>query len=114
MKDLFCLLFLLFARSYSSLNETLKAEIQKKIQAVKMRYIRRTFGSLSPTPTTTTNMEISSVVKRVPNFEDILIIVKKRKLRKNGRVTRGNSLSKTVLNFSAEEEATGKPTQWAN
>ena len=75
---------------------TLNAELQRKIQAVEMRCLRRLLGISYQDHIT--NVEVRRRVgQEVHQYEDLLTIVKKRKLRWYGHITRSGGLAKTIL-----------------
>ena len=81
---------------YACESWTLTAELQRRLQAVEMRCLRRLLGiSYSDH---ITNEEIrQAVTQQVKHYEDLLTTAKKRKLRWYGHVTRSDGLSKTIL-----------------
>ena len=75
---------------------TLNADLQRRIQAVEMRCLRRLLGISYRDRIT--NLEVRRRVSQgVRQYEDLLTIVKQRKLRWYGHVTRSNGLAKTIL-----------------
>ena len=75
---------------------TLNADLQRRIQALEMRSLRRLLG-ISNKDHVTNEAVRYRVAKSIGPFEDLLSIVKAKKLRWYGHVTRSNGLAKTVL-----------------
>ena len=75
---------------------TLNADLQRRIQAVEMRCLRRLLG-ISYKDHVTNNEVRRRVTQQVRHYEDLLTTVKKRKLRWYGHVTRSEGLAKTIL-----------------
>ena len=75
---------------------TLNADLQSRIQALEMRSLRRLLG-ISYKDHVTNEEVRNRVTKIIGPFEDLLSIVKAKKLRWYGHVTRSNGLAKTVL-----------------
>ncbi|KAJ8379015.1 hypothetical protein AAFF_G00231840 [Aldrovandia affinis] len=81
---------------YACESWTLTAEIQQRIQSFEMRCYRRLLG-ISYTQHIT-NMEIRQRISQaIGRHDDLLTIVKKRKLRWYGHITRSSGLAKTIL-----------------
>lgn len=81
---------------YSCEAWTLTAELQRRIQALEMRCYRTILGISYMDHIT--NEEVRNTIRRkVGQYEDLLTIVKRRKLKWYGHVTRANSLSTTIL-----------------
>ncbi|KAJ8398441.1 hypothetical protein AAFF_G00426960 [Aldrovandia affinis] len=81
---------------YACESWTLTAEIQQRIQSLEMRCYRRLLG-ISYTQHIT-NMEIRQRISQaIGRHDDLLTIVKKRKLRWYGHITRSSGLAKTIL-----------------
>ena len=75
---------------------TLTAQLQRRIQTTELRCLRRVL--CIPYNTHTTNEEVRrTFTHHVNHYEDLLTIVKKRKLGWYGHVIRPNGLSKTIL-----------------
>ena len=75
---------------------TLTADLQRRIQAVEMRCFRRLLG-ISYTDHVTNEEVRNTIRQHIDRYEDLLTIVKKRKLKWYGHVTRGKGLAKTIL-----------------
>ena len=75
---------------------TLTAELQRKIQAVEMRCFRRLLG-ISYTDHITNNEVKRRIRQHLGHYEDLLTLVKKKKLRFYGHTVRSNGMSKTIL-----------------
>ena len=81
---------------YSSESWTLTAEIEKRIQAAEMRCFRRLLNISYREHIT--NVEVKSrISKAIGSFEDLLTVVRKRKLKWYGHVARSEGLAKTFL-----------------
>ncbi|KAJ8362161.1 hypothetical protein AAFF_G00391040 [Aldrovandia affinis] len=81
---------------YACESWTLTAEIQQRIQSLEMRCYRRLLG-ISYTQHIT-NMEIRQRISQaIGRHDDLLTIMKKRKLRWCGHITRSSGLAKTIL-----------------
>jgi len=93
MKLLYALIYSIFL--YACESWTLTAELQRKIQTTELRCLRRVLGI--PYNTHTTEEVRRTITQHVNHYEDLLTIVKKRKLRWYGHVIRSNGLSKTIL-----------------
>ena len=75
---------------------TLTAELEKRIEALETRCFRRVLGISYKDHIT--NVEVKRQIKQaIGEYVDLLSIVKKRKLRWYGHVTRSNGLAKTIL-----------------
>ena len=75
---------------------TLTEELEKKIQTTEMRCFRRLLGFSYRDHVT--NEEVGNRIKQaVGPYEDLLTIVKKRKLRWYGHKTRSTGLAKMIL-----------------
>lgn len=86
---------------YACESWTLTAELQRKITAVEMRCYRRVLG-ISYKDRVTNEEVRALIIAHRKNYEDLLSIVKRRKLRWYGHVTRGSGLSKTILQGSVQ------------
>ena len=75
---------------------TLNADLQRKIQAVEMRCLRKLLG-ISYKDHVTNNEVRRKITQHVSHYEDLLTTAKKRKLRWYGHVTRSEGLAKTIL-----------------
>ena len=81
---------------YACESWTLTAELQRRIQAVEMRCLRRLLGISYKDHIT--NEEVRQIItQQVKHYEDLLTTAKKRKLRWYGHLTRSDGLSKTIL-----------------
>ena len=81
---------------YACESWTLNAELQRRIQAVEMRCLRRILG-ISYMDHITNEEVRQTITQQVRHYEDLLTTAKKRKLSWYGHVTRSNGLSKTIL-----------------
>ena len=75
---------------------TLTAELEKRVQALEIRYFRRLLSISYKNHIT--NEEVRNRIKQASGlYEDLLSTVKRRKLIWFGHVIRGGGLAKTVL-----------------
>ena len=94
---------------YACESWTLNADLERRISAMEMRCYRRLLGiSYSEH---ITNKEIMRVItKEIGEHDSLLSIVKSRKLKWYGHVTRSSGLSKTILQGTVEgKRKTGRP-----
>ena len=76
---------------------TLTAELEKRTQAFEMRCYRRRLLNISYKDHVT-NEEIRRKIRAaIGEYDELLIVVKKRKLRWFGHVSRSSGLAKTIL-----------------
>ena len=75
---------------------TLTAEIERKIQTVKMRSFRFLLG-ISYKDHITNEEVRSRIRKAIGPYEELLSTVKRRKMKWYGHVTRASGFAKTVL-----------------
>ena len=75
---------------------TLNAETQRRIQAVETRSLRNVLG-ISYTDHVTNEEVWRRITQQVGYYEELLTVVKKRKLRWYMHITRSNRLFKTIL-----------------
>ncbi|XP_071488270.1 uncharacterized protein [Diadema antillarum] len=71
----------------------------RRIQAVEMRCYRRILG-ISYKDHVTNESVLKTIRQTIDHYEDLLTIVKKKKLKWYGHVTRSDGLSKTILQGS--------------
>ena len=81
---------------YASETWTLTAELQRRIQALEMKCYRTILG-ITYRDRVTNDTIRGLIAAHVDNYEDLLSIVIKKKLKWYGHVTRGNGLSKVIL-----------------
>jgi sorting nexin-29 len=75
---------------------TLTAELEKRIQALEMRCYRRLLGISYKDHIT--NEEVKKRIRQaIGPYEELITTIKRRKLKWFGHVTRGEGLTKTVL-----------------
>ena len=75
---------------------TLIAELQRRIQAMEMRCYRRILRIVYKDHVT--NKEVRALIQQaIGPHEDLLTIVKRRKLQWYGHVSRSSDLAKTIL-----------------
>ena len=81
---------------YACESWTLKAELQRRTQAIKMRCYRKILHILYKDHVT--NEEVRAKIQQATGpHEDLLTIVKRRKLQWYGHVSRSSGLAKTIL-----------------
>ena len=81
---------------YACESWTLTAEIERRIQALEMRYYRRLLNSSYKDHVT--NEEVRNRIQNATGVhDDLLTIVKKRKLRWYGHISRSSGIAKTIL-----------------
>ena len=81
---------------YACESWTLTADLQKKIQAFEMRCYRKIFG-ISYKDHVRNEEVRDRVWQAIGRHDDLLTIVKKRKLKWYGHVTRSSGLAKTIM-----------------
>ena len=81
---------------YASETWTLTAELQRRIQALEMKCYRTILG-ITYRDRITNDAIRRLIATHVDNYEDLLSTVIKKKLKWYGHVTRGNGLSKVIL-----------------
>ena len=91
MRSLIMSIFLYACESW-----TLTAEIERRIQAIEMRCYRRLLG-ITYRDHITNEAVKSQIRQEIGPFEGLSNIVKKRKLKWYGHVTRSSGLAKTIL-----------------
>ena len=74
----------------------LTAELQRRIQAMEMRCYRQILH-ISHKDHVTNKQVHAKIQQAIRSHEDLLIIVKRRKLQWYGHVTRSSGLAKTIL-----------------
>ena len=91
MRSLVTPIFLCACESY-----TLTAELQRKIQAMEMRCYRK--KQRISYKDHVTNEEVRAKIQQaIGPYEDLVAIVKRRKLQRYGHVSRSSGLAKTIL-----------------
>ena len=81
---------------YACESRTLRAELQRRIQAMEMRCYRKTLHISYKNHVT--NEEVRAKIQQVTGpHEDLLTIVKRYKLQWYGHVSRSSGLAKTIL-----------------
>ena len=81
---------------YACESWTLTAELQRRIQAIEMRYYRK-IVHISYKDHVTKEEVRAKIQQATGPHEDLLTIVKKRKLQWYGHVSRSSGLAKTIL-----------------
>ena len=86
---------------YACESLTLTAELQRRIQAMEMRCYRKILHISYKDHVT--NKEVRSKIQQaIGPHEDLLTIVKRRKLQLYGHVSRSSGLAKTILQGSVK------------
>ena len=81
---------------YACKSLTLTDELQRRIQAIEMRYYRKILHI--PYKDRVTNEEVhGNIQQAIGPHRDLLTIVKRRKLQWYGHVSRSSGLAKTIL-----------------
>ena len=91
MRSLVISIFLCACETWTS-----SADTERRIRALEMRCFRRLFG-ISYRDRITNEEVKNRVINEIGPYTDLLAIVKQRKLRWYGHVTRSSGLSKTIL-----------------
>ena len=81
---------------YACESWTLTADLERRIQATEMRCYRRLLG-ISYKDHITNEKVRERISQAIGPWEDLLTIVRKRKLKWYGHITRSTGLAKTVL-----------------
>ena len=91
---------------YACESWTLTAKLKKRTQAFEMRCYRRLLNiSYKSYKDHVTNKEVRSKIQAgIGDYDELLTLVKKRKLRWFGHVTRSSGLAKTILLGTVEEK----------
>ena len=100
---------------YACASWALTAELQRRIQTMDFRCLRRVFGI--PYNTHTTNEKVRrTITQHVHHLEDLLAIVKKRKRRWYGHIIRSNGLSNTIFQGTVQvkRKRGGQKKKWAD
>ena len=87
---------------YACESWTLTAEIERRIQALEMRCYRRLLNISYEDHVT--NEEVRNRIQNAIGVnDDLLTIVKKRKLRWYGHISRSSGMAKTILQVTVKE-----------
>ena len=86
---------------YACESWTLTAELQRRIESLEMKCFRRLLG-ISYKDHVTNESIRRTVTQHIGQHDDLLTVVKKRKLQWYGHVTRSNGLSKTIFQGTVE------------
>ena len=82
---------------------TLTADLQRRINALEMRYFRKILN-ISYTAHITNDAVCNKISAVIGPYEDLLTSIKKRKLRWYGHVARSGGLAKTLMQGTVQEE----------
>ena len=88
---------------YACESWTLTAELQRRMQAMEMRYYRKILH-ISYKDHVANEGVCANVQQAIGRHEDLLTIVKRRQLKWYGLVSRSSGLSKTILQGTLKEE----------
>ena len=87
---------------YACESWTLTAEIERRIQALEMRYYRRLLNISYKNHVT--NEEVRNRIQNATGVhDDLLTVVKKRKLRWYGHMSRSSVMAKTILQWTVKD-----------
>ena len=86
---------------YACESWTLTAKLQRRIESLEMKCYRRLLG-ISYRDHVTNESIRRTITQHIGQHDDLLTVVKKRKLQWYGHVTRSNGLSKTILQGTVE------------
>ena len=90
---------------------TLTAELQRRIQSLEFRWLRKMVG-ISYKDRITNEHARKTITTHIGQYEDLLATVKRRKLKWYGHVTRSNGLTKVILQRTVEgKRRRGRPTE---
>ena len=109
MRSLVTSIFLYACESW-----TLTAELQRRIQAMEMRCYRKILH-ISYKDHVTTNKKVCAKIQQgVGPHEDLLTIIKRRKLQWYGHVSHLSGLAKTILQGTVKEgrRQSGQRKRW--
>ena len=81
---------------YACESWTLTAQIERRIQALEMRCYRRLLN-ISYKDHVTNEEVRNRIQKAIGVHDDLLTVVKKRKLRRYGHISRSSGMTKTIL-----------------
>ena len=87
---------------YACESWTLTAEVERRIQALEMRYYRRLL-SISYKDHVTNEEVRNRIQNATGGHDDLLTMVKKRKLRWYGHISRSPGMTKTILQGTVKE-----------
>ena len=97
---------------YASESWTLTAELEKRTQAFEMRCYRRLLN-ISYKDRVTNEEVRRKIQSAIGEYDELLTLVKKWKLRRFGHVSRSSGLAKTILQGSVEgKRKRGRQKKW--
>ena len=106
MRSLVISIFLYACESW-----TLTAELEKRTQAFEMRCYRRLLNIIYKDHVT--NEEVRRKIQAaIGEFDELLTLVKKRKLRWFGHVSRSSGLAKTILQGTVKRKRGRQKKRW--
>ena len=94
---------------------TLTAELQRRIQSLEFRCLRKIIG-ISYKERVTNDHVRKTIVKHIRPYEDLLATLKRRKLKWYGHVARSDGLTKVILQGTVEcSRRRGRPKKnWSD
>ena len=95
IRHLCALVFSIFLYAYEMW--TLTTELQKKIQVMELRCYCKIAPGISFTDLITNEQVCKTIRHHIGLYEALLMMIKKRKLRWYGHVTRSSGLAKIIL-----------------
>ena len=103
--------FILSTFLYACEGRTLTAEIERRIQALEMRCYRRLLNISYKDHVT--NEGIRNRIQNAMMHDDLLTMVKKRKLRWYGHISRSSGMAKTILQGAVKGASMkGRQKRW--
>ena len=105
MRSLVISIFLYACESW-----TLTAELEKRMQAFEMRCYRRLLD-ISYKDHVTNEEARRKILETIGEYDELLTLVKKRKLRWFGHVSRSSSLAKTILQGTVKGKKKKRQTE---
>ena len=87
---------------YACESWTLTAELERKIGVMEMRCYRKLLGGITYLDRVTNDNVRRMIKEAMGPYDELLSIVKKRRLRWYGHVMRSTGLSKTILQGTVE------------
>ena len=93
----------IFIFLYACESWTLTAELEKRTQAFEMRCYRRLLN-ISYKDHLTNEEVRRKIQEAIGEYDELLTLVKKRKLRRFGHVSRSSGLAKTILQGTVKEK----------
>ena len=89
---------------------TITADIERRMQALEMTYFRTLLG-ISYREHMTNEEVKARIGNAIGPYEDLLTLVKRRKRKWYGHVTRSSGLAKTILQLTVSRRETKRQTE---